>query len=132
MNVEGLACFVVGRRQSCVVVIFTDEQPEVRNGLQVALVRGCNVARDQGELARLALGSGEPNTAGVRLYVEPDPTDAEVCLLGLAGFRVRIVRVADVLSVPGWWHLAAHRHHAAVTRAMRGSAALPRKFGGVA
>ena len=53
MNVEGLACCVVGVRQVCVAVIFTDEHPESRNGMPVALVRGCTLARDQGELERL-------------------------------------------------------------------------------
>ena len=120
MNVEGLACFVLGARQVCVQVIFTDEHPETRNGLPVALVRGCTVAHDQAELSRLAIRPGElgPDPVGVRLYVEPDTTDAEVCTLWLAGFRVRVVRVAEVFSVPGWWHLAAHRHHRAETRAV--------------
>src|SRR5262245_39254845 len=101
---DGVAAEVEGRgrRQVCVVVIFTDEHPEVKNGLPVALVRGCTVARGHAELARLTLGPGEPNLAGVRLYVEPDTTDAEMCLLWMAGFRVRIVRVADVLPVPSW------------------------------
>ena len=117
MNVEGLACFVVGRRQFCVVVIFTDEHPEVRHGLPVALVRGCNVARDQAELERLLSPGGEP--VGVRLYVEPGTGASEISSLWLAGFSVRLVRVGDVHSVPGWWHLAAHRHHLAETRGVR-------------
>ncbi len=121
MNVEGLACYVVGARQVCVAVIFTDEHPEAINGLPVALVRGCTVARDQAELARLALRAGEPDPdpVGVRLYVEPDTSDSEVCSLHLAGFQARKVRLADVFAVPGWWHLAAHRHHAAETRGVR-------------
>jgi hypothetical protein len=121
MNVEGLACYVVGARQVCVAVIFTDEHPEAINGMPVALVRGCTVARDQAELARLALRAGEPgpDPVGVRLYVEPDTTDSEVCSLHLAGFQARRVRLADVFAVPGWWHLAAHRHHAAETRGVR-------------
>jgi hypothetical protein len=121
MNVEGLACYVVGARQVCVVVIFTDNHPECRNGMPVALVQGCTVARDQAELARLALRPGGlcPDPPDVRLYVEPDTTDAEICLLWLAGFRVRVVKVSEVFSVPGWWHLAAHRHHQAETRGVR-------------
>jgi hypothetical protein len=117
VNVEGLACCVVGVRQVCVAVIFTDEHPETRNGMPVALVRGCAVAHDPGELERL-LCSGV-NPAGVRLYVEPGTTASEISSLWLAGFMVRIVRVADVFSVPGWWHLAAHRHHRAETRGVR-------------
>jgi hypothetical protein len=65
----------------------------------------CTVARDQAELARLLCPGVEP--AGVQLYVEPDTTQAEVCSLWLAGFRVRMVRASEVYSVPGWWHLAA-------------------------
>ena len=56
--------------------------------------------------------------AGVRLYVEPGTKAREISSLWLAGFRVRIVRVADMFAVPGWWHLAAHRHHRAETRGM--------------
>lgn len=121
MNVEGLACYIIGARQVCVPVIFSDEHPETRNGMPVALVRGCAVARDQAELARLALRPEQlgPDPIGVRLYVEPDTTDAEVCLLWVAGFRVRVVQLSEVLSVPGWWHLAAHRHHHAETRGVR-------------
>jgi hypothetical protein len=121
MNVEGLACYVVGARQVCVPVIFTEEHPEARDGMPLALVRGCTVARDQAELSRLALRPGEsgPDPVRVRLYVEPDTTDAEICVLHLAGFQARRVRLADVLSVPGWWHLAAHRHHLAQTRGVR-------------
>jgi hypothetical protein len=121
MNVEGLACYVVGARQVCVAINFTDNHPECRNGMPVALVRGCAVARDQAELARQALRPDQlgPGPVGVRLYVEPDTTDAELCLLWVAGFRVRVVRLSDVLSVPGWWHLAAHRHHQAETRGVR-------------
>ena len=44
MNVEGLVCCVVGVRQFCVAVIFSDEHPDSRNGMPVALVRGCTVA----------------------------------------------------------------------------------------
>jgi hypothetical protein len=117
MNVEGLACFVASMRQFCVAVIFTDEHPEAINGLPVVLVRGTTPARDQAELARL-LGP-ETDPTGAQLYVEPDTTDAEVCSLWMAGFRVRLVRVSEVFSVPGWWHLAAHRHHAALTRGVR-------------
>ena len=121
MNVEGLACYVVGARQVCVAINFTDNHPECRNGMPVALVRGCAVAHDQGELARQALRPGEqgPDPVGVRLYVEPDTTDSEICCLCLAGFQARRVRLADVLAVPGWWHVAAHRHHAAETRGVR-------------
>jgi hypothetical protein len=121
MNVEGLACFVLGGRQVCVPVIFTDEHPECLNGLPVALVRGCTVARDQAELARLAPRAGEPgpDPVGVRVYVEPDTTDPEVCSLYLTGFRFRVVRVSEVFCVPGWWHVAAHRHHLAETRGER-------------
>jgi hypothetical protein len=115
MIVEGLACFVVGRRRFCVTVVFTDEHSEAMNGLPVALVRGCTPARDQGELARLLAPGADPT--GVQLYVEPDTTPAEVNSLWMAGFRVRVVRASEVFSVPGWWHLAAHRHHAALTRA---------------
>jgi hypothetical protein len=121
MNVEGLACYVNGARQVCVPVIFTEEHPDALNGMPVALVRGCAVARDQAELARLILRPAElgPDPVGVRLYVEPETTEAEVCSLWLAGFRVRVVRTCDVFAVPGWWHLAAHRHHAAETRGVR-------------
>src|SRR5262249_23010593 len=99
----------------------SNEHPETTNGMPVALVRGCTVARDQAELARLALRPEQmnPDPVGVRVYVEPDTTQAEVCLLWMAGFRVRVVRVADVFSVPGWWHVAAHRHHRAETRGVR-------------
>jgi hypothetical protein len=91
MNVEGLACDTVGARQVRVAVNFTDEHAECRNGLPVALVRGCTVARDQAELARLAMPPGGlgPDPRDVRVYVEPDSTDAESCLLRLTGFRVR-------------------------------------------
>jgi len=89
MNVEGVARYVVGVRQIAVTVIFTDEHRECRNGVPVALVGGCTVARNQEELARLVRPSGELNREGVRLYVGPDSTDAEICLLRLAGFRVR-------------------------------------------
>jgi type I restriction enzyme R subunit len=44
---------------------------------------------------------------------------AEVNSLWMAGFRVRVVRASEVFSVPGWWHLAAHRHHTALTRGVR-------------
>jgi hypothetical protein len=44
MNVEGLACAVVGARKTYVTVLFTDEHSECRNGMPVALVRGCTVA----------------------------------------------------------------------------------------
>ena len=125
MNVEGLACCVVGVRQVCVAVIFTDEHPETRNGMPVALVRGCTAARDQGELDRLLCPGVNP--AGVRLHVEPGTTASEIGSLWLAGFLVRIVRVADVFSVPGRWHLAAHRHHRAETRGVRCSP--PRREG---
>jgi hypothetical protein len=118
MNVEGLACAVVGLRQVYVAVIFSDERPEAMNGLPVALVRGCAVARNQAELARLLCPGAEP--VGVQLYVEPDTTQAELCALWMAGFRVKLVRAAEFYSVPGWWHLAAHRHHAAMTRGLRG------------
>jgi hypothetical protein len=121
MNVEGLACYVVGARQVCVAVIFTDEHPEAVSGMPLALVRGCTVARDQAELARLALRPGElgPDPVGVRLYVEPDATASEVRSLHLAGFQARRVRLSDVFAVPGWWHPAAHRHHAAEMRVVR-------------
>jgi hypothetical protein len=121
MNVEGLACYVVGARQVCVPVIFTEEHPEAMNGMPVAQIRGCTVARDQAELSRLTLRPGESGSdpIGVRLYVEPDTTDTEIGVLHLAGFQARRVRLADVLSVPGWWHLAAHRHHLAQTRGVR-------------
>jgi hypothetical protein len=121
MNVEGLACYVIGARQVCVPVIFTDEHSDAVNGMPVALVRGCAVARDQAELARQALRPGEllSDPVGVRLYVEPDTTDSEICSLCLAGFQARRVQLPDVLSVPGWWHIAAHRHHAAETRGVR-------------
>jgi hypothetical protein len=59
MNAEGLACAVVGLRQFCVAVIFADEHAQAMNGVPVALVRGCTVARDQGELARLLDAGGE-------------------------------------------------------------------------
>jgi hypothetical protein len=118
MNVEGLVCAVVGLRQVCVAVIFSDERPEAMNGLPVALVRGCTVARDQTDLARLLCPGADP--VGVQLYVEPDTTQAEITSLWMAGFRVRMVRAAEVFSVPGWWHLAAHRHHTALTRGLRG------------
>ena len=117
MNVEGLACAVVGRRQVCVAVIFTEEHPESMNGLPVALVRGCTVARNQAELAQLLCPGADP--VGVQLYVEPDTTQNELCSLWMAGFRVRLVRVSEVFAVPGWWHLAAHRHHTAMTRGVR-------------
>jgi hypothetical protein len=117
MNVEGLACAVVGLRQVCVAVIFSDERPEAMNGVPVALVRGCTVARDQGELARLLCPGAEP--VGVQIYVEPDTTQAEITSLWMAGFRVKLVRASEVFSVPGWWHLAAHRHHSAMTRGLR-------------
>jgi hypothetical protein len=97
-----------------VAVIFSDEHPESRNGQPVALVRGCSVALDQGELERLLAPGVEP--AGVRLYVEPGTTANEISSLWLAGFMVRIVRAADVFSVPGWWHLAAHCHYSAEVR----------------
>jgi hypothetical protein len=120
MNVEGLACYVIGARQVCVPVIFTDEHPQCTDDLPVALVRGCIVARNHAELSRLALRVGEVGDAvGVRLYVEPDTIDAEVCSLWLAGFRVRVVQLSEVIAEPGWWHLAAHRHHAAETRGLR-------------
>ncbi len=112
MNVEGLACGVVGVRQVFVTVIFCDEHPECRNGIPVGLVRGCTVARDQGELERLLA----PGAAGVRLYVEPGTSANEISSLWMAGFMVRIVRPSDVHSVPGWWHLAAHRHYSAEVR----------------
>jgi hypothetical protein len=38
----------------------------------------------------------------------------------MAGFRVRLVLTSEVFAVPGWWHMAAHRHHAALTRGVRG------------
>jgi hypothetical protein len=100
-----------------VAVIFSDERPEAMNGLPVALVRGCTVARDQRDLARLLCPGAEP--VGVQLYVEPDTTQAEITSLWMAGFRVRLVRASEVFSVPGWWHLAAHRHHTALTRGVR-------------
>jgi hypothetical protein len=130
MNVEGLACCVVGVRQVCVAVIFTDEHPESRNGMPVALVRGCTLARDQGELERLLCPGVEPT--GVRLYVEPGTSASEISSLWLAGFTVRLVRVSDAHSVPGWWHLAAHRHHRAETRGLRSPQPPSGKFGGVA
>jgi hypothetical protein len=117
MIVEGLACCVVGLRQFYVAVLFTDEHAGAMNGLPVALVRGCTVARDQHELARLLCQGTEP--VGVQLYVEPDTTQNELCSLWMAGFRVRLVRASEVFAVPGWWHLAAHRHHAALTRGVR-------------
>jgi hypothetical protein len=82
-----------------------------------ALLRGCAVARDQGELTRLLCAGAEP--VGVQIYVEPDTTLAEMCSLWMAGFRVRLVRLAEVFAVPGFWHMAAHRHHAAMTRGLR-------------
>ncbi len=84
MNVEGLACCVIGARQVCVPVIFSDEHPETRNGMPMALVRGCTVARDQTELARqvLRLEQLGPDPVGVRLYVEPDTTDASLPVVG--------------------------------------------------
>ncbi len=101
MNVEGLACYVIGARQVCVAVNFTDTHPECKNGLPVALVRGCAVARDHAELARQALRPEQlgSDPLGVRIYVEPDTT--------------------DVFAVPGWWHPAAYQHHRAETRAVR-------------
>jgi hypothetical protein len=121
MNVEGLACYIIGARQVCVPVVFTEEHPEATNGMPVALVRGCSVARNQLELTRMAIRPGEagPDPVGVRLYVKPDTTDSEMCCLCLAGFQPRRVRLTDVFSVAGWWHLAAHRHHLAETRAVR-------------
>jgi hypothetical protein len=100
-----------------VAVIFTDEHPEAVNGLPVALIRGCSVARTQAELAGLLYAGAEP--VGMQVYVEPDTTQAEMYSLWMAGFRVRMVRLPEVLAVPGWWHLAAHRHHAALTRQVR-------------
>jgi hypothetical protein len=41
VNVEGLACYVLGASQVCVQVIFTDEHSECRSGMLVALVWGC-------------------------------------------------------------------------------------------
>jgi hypothetical protein len=127
MTVEGLACYVIGSRQVCVPVIFTEEHAEARNGMPVALVRGCTVARSQTELTKLALRPGDldPDPAGVRLYVEPDTSPSELCSLLMAGFQVRVVQVADVRRVPGWWHLAAHRHHSAETRGVRCPPARP-------
>ena len=93
--------------------------------MPLALVRGCTAARDQGELERLLCPGVTP--AGVRLYVEPGTTASEIGSLWLAGFMVRIVRAADVFSVPGWWHLAAHRHHRAETRGV--SCSPPRREG---
>lgn len=113
MNVEGLAYAVVGLRQFCVAVIFTDEHPAAMNGLPLALVRGCTPARDLRELVGLLCPGADPT--GVQLYVEPETTQAELCSLWMAGFGVRLVRASEVFSVPGWWHLAAHRHHAALT-----------------
>ena len=130
MIVEGLACCVVAVRQCFVTVVFTDEHAECKNGMPVALVRGCTLARDQGELARLLCPGADP--AGVQLYVEPDTTHAEVCSIWMAGFRVRVVRTSEVFSVPGWWHLAAHRHHTALSRGLRNRPDSPAKFGGVA
>jgi len=117
MNIEALACSVVGLRQFFVTVIFTNEHPEAMNGLPVALVRGCTVARNQQELAQLLCPGANP--VGVQLYVEPETTHAEICSLWIAGFRVRLIRASEVFAVPGWWHLAAHRHHAAMTRGVR-------------
>ena len=37
----------------------------------------------------------------------------------MAGFRVRPVRPSEAFAVPGCWHMAAHRHHAAMTRGLR-------------
>jgi len=82
--------------------------------MPVALVRRCNVARDQRELERLLSPGADP--AGVRLYVEPGTLASELSSLWVAGFMVRLVRTADVFSVPGWWHLAAHWHHSAEVR----------------
>jgi hypothetical protein len=121
MNVEGLACCLNGTRQVYVPVIFTDEHQAAVNGMPVALVRGCAVARDQAELARLASPGTDP--VGLRLYVEPETTASEIAALWVAGFLVRLIRASDVFSVPGWWHLAAHRHHAAAIRGTRRSAA---------
>jgi hypothetical protein len=117
MNIEALACCVVGLRQFCVAVTFTDEHAAAQNGVPVALVRGCTVAREQRELSRLLCPGAEP--VGVQLYVEPDTTHAEICSLWMAGFRVRMIRRSEVFAVPGWWHLAAHRHHTAMTRTIR-------------
>ncbi len=128
MQVEGLACGVVGVRQVFVMVIFSDEHPESRNGQPVALVRGCNVARDHGELERPLA----PGAVGVRLYVVPGTTAGEISSLWMAGFMVRLVRPSDVSSVPGWWHLAVHRHHRAETRGLRSRPPPPGNFGGVA
>jgi hypothetical protein len=117
MNVEGLACYVVGLRQFVASLIFTEEHAAAMNGLPLALVRGRAVARDQAELARLLWPGAEP--VGVQLYVEPNTTPAEMCSIWMAGFRVRPVRPWEVFAVPGWWHMAAHRHHAALTRGVR-------------
>jgi hypothetical protein len=117
MIVEGLACYVVELRQFCVAVIFTDEHAGAMSGLPVALVRGCTVARGQHELARLLCPGAEP--VGVQLYVEPNTPQNELCSLWIAGFRVRLVRASEVFAVPGWWHMAAHWHHTAMTRGVR-------------
>ena len=130
MIVEGLACCVVGVRQCFVTVVFTDEHAECRNGMPVALVRGCAVARNTGELERLLCPGS--SAEGVRLYVEPGTNAGEVSNLWLAGFLVRIVRAEDAFSVPGWWHLAAHRHYSALARELKWPTASPGTFGGVA
>ena len=130
MQVEGLACAVVGARQTYVTVIFTDEHSECKHGMPVALVRGCAVARNSGELERLLCPGS--SAEGVRLYVEPGTNAGEVSNLWLAGFLVRIVRAEDAFSVPGGWHLAAHRHYSALAREMKRPTASPGKFGGVA
>jgi hypothetical protein len=109
---------MVGLPQFCVAVIFTDEHAQSMNGIPVAIVRGCTVARDQRELARLLCPGAEP--VAVQLYAEPDTTQAEMCALWMAGFRIRLVRASEVFAVPGWWHLAAHRHHSAMTRTIQG------------
>jgi hypothetical protein len=78
-NVEGLACAVVAVRHFFATVVFTDEHSECRNGMPVALVRGCAVARSPGELERLLC----PGLCaeGVRLYVEPGTNANEVSAL---------------------------------------------------
>jgi hypothetical protein len=90
MQVEGLACCVVGVRQFFATVSFTDEHAGSSTGMPVALIRGCTVARDQVDPARLVIRPAGlcPEPPDVRLCVEPDTTDAEICLLWLAGFRV--------------------------------------------
>jgi len=130
MIVEGLACCVVGVRQCFVTVVFTDEHAECRNGMPVALVRGCAVARNSGELERLLCPG--LSAEGVRLYVEPGTNAGEVSTLWLAGFLVRIVQAEDAFSVPGWRHLAAHRHYAVLAREMRRPSDSQGTFGGVA